>query len=102
MRDYKRSCIYKIVNQFDKDEKMIYIGTTTNWSVRKYQHRRRCNDEKDKGYNNKIYRYIRQFGGWNNWNMIKLEDYPCEKGEDLLERERFWIHYYNAKLNTIL
>lgn len=101
MRDYKKSSIYKIVNQFDKDEKMVYIGTTTNYSVRKYQHRRRCNDENDKGYNNKIYRYIRQFGGWYNWKMIKIEDFPCEKGEDIFERERFWIHYYNAKLNTI-
>lgn len=101
MRDYKKSSIYKIVNQFDKDEKMVYIGTTTNYSVRKYQHRRRCNDENDKGYNNKIYRYIRQFGGWYNWKMIKIEDFPSEKGEDIFERERFWIHYYNAKLNTI-
>lgn len=100
MRDYKKSSIYKIVNQFDKDEKMIYIGTTTNFSVRKYQHRRRCNDENDKGYNNKIYRYIRQFGGWYNWKMIKIEDYPCEKGKDIFERERYLIHYYNAKLNT--
>ena len=100
MRDYSRSCIYKLVNQFDEKEKMIYVGTTTNWSVRKYQHRRRCNDERDKGYNQKIYRYIRKTGGWSNWKMIKIEDYPCKNPDDIFDRERFWIHYYNAKLNT--
>lgn len=100
MRDYKKSCIYKLVYQFDKEEKFIYIGTTTNWIVRKYQHKRRCNDENDKGYNWKIYRYIRKFGGWNNWKMIKIEDYPCEKVDDLYNRERYWIHFYNAKLNS--
>tara|TARA_R110002050_G_scaffold167471_1_gene298267 strand:- start:4507 stop:4815 length:309 start_codon:yes stop_codon:yes gene_type:complete len=100
MRNYTKSCIYILVNNFDTEKRMVYIGTTSNWSVRKYQHKRRCNDSTDKGHNSKIYRYIRKFGGWNNWNMIKLEDYPCDNSVDLLERERYYIHYYNAKLNT--
>ena len=79
---------------------MIYIGTTTNWPVRKYQHKRRCNDETDQGYNWKIYKYIRKTGGFQNWDMKIIEDYPCNTDLELSSRERYYIEYYNSKLNT--
>ena len=100
VRNYGKCCIYKLVNIFDIQEKFIYIGTTSNWTVRKYQHKRRCRDCSDKGYNNKIYKYIRKFGGFENWRMIKIEDCYYDNGKDLLNREKFLINYHNAKLNT--
>ena len=99
-KDYTNSIIYMLVNTFDKDKKNIYIGTTTNWTVRKYQHKRRCNDETDRGYNWKIYRYIRKTGGFQNWEMILIEKYPCNTDIELSRRERYYIEYYNSKLNT--
>lgn len=99
-KDYSKATIYKLVNKFDTNEKMIYIGTTTNWTVRKYQHKRRCNDETDQGYNWKIYKYIRKTGGFQNWDMKIIEDYPCNTDLELSSRERYYIEYYNSKLNT--
>ena len=101
-RDYSKLIIYKLVNIFDKHEKMIYICTTTNWVVRRYQHKRRCQDIHDKGYNWKIYKYIRQTGGMENWKMVKIEEYPCNNSLEASRKERFFIEYYNAKLNTML
>jgi hypothetical protein len=100
MKNYQKSSIYKLVNIFDIEEKYIYIGTTSNWTVRKYQHKRRSRSPLDRGYNNKVYRYIRLFGGFDNWRMIKIEDFPCNNSEELGEREKFLINYYNARLNT--
>ena len=82
------------------NKKNIYIGTTTNWTVRKYQHKRRCNDINDKGYNNKVYQYIRKFGGISNWRMEVIEHYPCDNEKELSKRERYYIELYNSKLNT--
>ena len=101
-KDYSKATIYKLVNKFDTNEKMIYIGTTTNWPVRKYQHHRRCNDETDRGYNWKIYKYIRKTGGFENWDMKIIEDCPCSNSIELSRRERYYIEIYNAKLNTTM
>lgn len=99
-KNYSKSVIYKLVNVFDKNEKMVYIGTTTNWAVRKYQHKRRCNDIHDKGYNWRIYQYIRRTGGMDNWKMMKIDECPCNNSFELSKKERFYIELYNAKLNT--
>ena len=94
--------IYMLINTFDTQKKMVYIGITRNWAVRKYQHKRRCNDPNNRGYNCKIYKYIRQTGGMPNWKMVKLEDFMCTQPSLKKKKERFYIEYYNAKLNTYL
>ena len=99
-KDYSKAKIYKLVNIFDKNEKMVYIGTTTNFIVRKYQHKRRCNDVNDRGYNWKVYKYIRKTGGFKNWKMEIIEEYPCSTGLQLSRKERYYIEIYNARLNT--
>lgn len=100
MKNYSKTQVYKLKNIFDKDEKHIYVGTTTNWAVRKYQHKRRCNDPTDRGYNWKIYQHIRNTGGMDNWRMELIEDYPCENYQQSSTKERYYIELYNAKLNT--
>ena len=97
---YNEAQIYMLVNRFDTGKNNIYIGTTTNKSVRKYQHKRRCNDPEDKGYNWKVYKYIRKTGGFDNWKMVIIENFPCKNEEELNKRENYWIEYYNSKLNT--
>jgi len=94
--------IYILYNIFDNELKNTYIGKTRNWGVRKYQHKRRCNDEHDKGYNLKVYKYIRKTGGFENWKMKKLVDISVEDKKDKLvnNMELFYIELYNSKLNT--
>jgi predicted GIY-YIG superfamily endonuclease len=38
--DYKNTIIYKI--EHIEDDNLVYVGHTTNWDRRKYQHKQRC------------------------------------------------------------
>lgn len=97
---FNEAKIYMLINNFDTKKKNVYIGTSTNISVRKYQHKRRCNDPNDNGYDYKVYNYIRKTGGWDNWKMVIIENFPCNNEKELSKRENYWIEYYNANLNT--
>ena len=99
MKDYSKTKIYIIKHIFDVDEKNVYIGSTSKWAVRKYQHFRRCNDPNDRGYNNNLYKFIRRCGGFNNFIMKEIEVFPCKNQYESGIRERFWIEKYNCKLN---
>ena len=98
--DYSRTQMYRLVC---KDISIIdtYVGHTTNWINRKSAHKSRCNNENDKVYNLKIYQTIRANGGWVNWDMILIEDYPCTNSLEACKRERELMEEYDAKMNTI-
>ena len=92
---------YRIKNIFDTTNKNVYIGSTTNWSVRKYQHKLRCNSPDDRGYNYPVYRYIRGQGGFQFFVMEKLEERICHTANECNSRELYLIELHNAKLNTL-
>ncbi len=97
--DYSKTIIYKLVKNDDLENANIYIGSTTDFTSRKYRHKNCCNNENDKRYNLKVYKGIRSNGGWGEWNMIEIEKYPCNDKNEALSRERYWYEFYNAKLN---
>jgi len=97
--DYQNTFIYKLVHKDDLDDKNIYIGHSTNFKQRKKDHRRCCNDVNHKIYNIKVYKFIRENGGWDCWNMLKVEDYPCKDVYEAKNRERYWIKELGAILN---
>ena len=101
LANYKNTVIYKIIC---KDETItdIYIGHTTNFKQRNKLHKSTCNVESLKGYNYKIYKIIRENGGWDNWNMIIIEEYPCESVNEARERERYWIEKESSQLNVTI
>ncbi len=66
---------------------------------RKNQHKTRCNNENDKGYNTYVYKFIRNNGGWNNWQIIELETIECESKKNSLKIERKYIEDLHAELN---
>ena len=86
-RDYSKNIIYKIVCN-DLSVEDCYVGHTTDMSKRKYAHKYVCNNENCKGYNYKIYKIIRQNGGWDNWNMVLVEKFPCKDNSEACKRER--------------
>tara|TARA_R110002050_G_scaffold299687_2_gene466012 strand:+ start:32 stop:544 length:513 start_codon:yes stop_codon:yes gene_type:complete len=98
--DYSNTIIYKLVNIEDLNDDNIYIGHTTNMTQRKYGHRKRCCNIKNECYNLKVYKYIRENGGWNNWIMILIEKYPCDNVYEAIARERYWKKELKATLNT--
>ena len=96
---YKNTIIYKIVCN-DLNIKDIYVGYTTNFNTRRSHHKVRCNNPNDAGYEFKIYKVIRDNGGWNNWSMIEIEKFPCNDSNEARARERYWYEVLNANLNT--
>ena len=98
MPDYSKCVMYKLVCK-DKDIKDCYIGSTCNHSRRKSQHKNCCNNEKSKGYNIKVYKFIRDNGGWGNWDFVIIEKYPCNDKVEKGIRERYWIELMGT-LNT--
>ena len=98
--DYTKTIIYKLVHKEDFDNANIYIGSTTNFRQRKGQHKTACNNEKGDKYNQKNYQSIRDNGGWNEWNMIEIEKYPCNDKREAETKEESWRIHFNAVLNS--
>ena len=96
--DYKNSVIYKIVCK-DKDITDCYVGSSCSPTSRKSAHKSTCNNEKGKDYNIPVYRFIRDKGGWNNWDFVIIEKYPCNDKTELRIRERYWFEKLQATLN---
>jgi hypothetical protein len=91
--------MYKIVC---KDLKITecYVGHTTNFTDRKRRHKGCCNVESNLKHNLKIYTIIRANGGWDNWSMIEIENFPCDSKRQAESRERVWYELLDAKLNS--
>ena len=98
MPNWNQTKIYKLIC---KDLNIIdcYVGSTTNWNKRKIQHRSCCVNSKIKNYYQKKYDYIRKNGGFENFNMILIEEYPCNNSLEARLREKYWQEFYNAQLN---
>ena len=67
----------------------MYVGSTTNFVKRKQQHKFACNNENDTRYHLKVYKIIRENGGWESWKMIVVHEFPClNKTGSLQEEDR--------------
>ena len=98
MVNYSQSIIYKLCCR-DPSVTDIYVGSTTNFTRRKACHKQRCYGETSKGYNINVYQYIREYGGWDNWDMVEIERYCAIDKKDLHTRERYWLEELGATLN---
>lgn len=98
MVKYDQSVIYKLCCK-DPEIKEIYIGSTTNFTRRKNAHKCDCNNENGKSYNLYVYRFIRANSGFENWDMVPVEQYNATDKHDLHARERYWIETMKAGLN---
>ena len=77
----------------------MYVGSSCSHTKRKSAHKSNCNNEKSDKYNLPVYRYIRDNGGWDNWEFVLLEKFPCKDKQELVIRERYWFELLGAKLN---
>lgn len=93
--DYSRTVIYKLVNK-DVNIKPCYIGFTTDIFRRKAKLKMECNNNKYKNYNSKMNVEIRNNGGFDNYEVIIIENYPCNNSNEAKIRERFWNETLNA------
>ena len=96
---YKPYIMYKIT--CNHNENLIYIGSTTNFRVRKSIHKSNSNNENSKAYNCKIYENIRNNGGWDNFTMRPIEMYYSDNKIKAKIRENELMKVFNSNLNTI-
>jgi predicted GIY-YIG superfamily endonuclease len=84
--DYANTIIYKIVcNDLNITE--CYVGHTTDIVRRKYNHKNCSVNEKSKDYNTKLYKTIREKGGFDNYSMIEIEKYPCKDVQEAKKKK---------------
>ena len=101
--NYEKTILYKIVCN-DLNIKDLYVGQTTDFAKRKNHHKNHSNKiiEGSRYYNFKVYRFIRANGGWDNWDIIEIEKFPCKDKNEAHARERFWIESLQATLNGVI
>ena len=92
--NHKKTIIYKIQHN-DKPE-LLYIGHTTNFDSRKYQHKRSASDPVDSAA---IYEIIREHGGWDAFTMSPIKQISCTNRIDALIEEQQCIDELGATLN---
>lgn len=88
MPDYNKSVIYTIKSGDD-----IYVGSTTNFNVRKGEHKTSIKN----GTKRKIYDVIRNNGG--EWNMQPYQLYPCNNKLELCIQEEKIRQKLGATMN---
>lgn len=96
--DYPKAHIYKLCCK-DLDIKDIYIGSTINWRRRKCRHKNNCNNISCREHNLYVYKFIRDYGGWENWDMVLIKEINCNNRLELHREERKYIESLKATLN---
>jgi len=92
MPDYSKCIIYTI-----RTPNGLYVGSTCNFTNRKYDHKCSINNEKSNRYNIKLYKNIRENN--DEWEMKPYSEFPCKnKMEMNIEEERI-RRELNADLN---
>ena len=96
---YANSVIYKIVC-LDPTITDLYVGSTTNPTRRKNAHKTVCNNPWNKNHNLYVYRFIRDNGGFDNWQFVVIRRYKnIETKEQLLKKERKYVDKLKPTLN---
>jgi hypothetical protein len=78
----------------------FYIGSTWNMKERKTNHKHKCYSDKYSTYNSKVYQYIRENQGFDNWKFEILETNEFENEHNLKIREQHYKNLLNPSLNT--
>jgi len=103
---YNMICyIYKLIKKDALTDDMVYIGSTIRPKHRLETHIGKHNNPNiSKSYNCKLYKYIRENGGFDEWEMVILDKFEifndkCKKRDNY---ENKFIIAYDAinKLNS--
>ena len=99
--DYRHTHLYKIVCK-DLNIKDCYVGHTTDFTKRKYQHKTACNNVNAQQHHTYLYRFIRENGGFNNWEMILINTIECCEVLEARKIEREYLEKLKASLNKTI
>lgn len=90
--DYSKGLIYKI--QHNENFNLIYIGSTTDIHKRKYRHK-----INSVAGTSKLYKMIRENGGWECFKMVVVKLYPCNNKVELLLEEDKVMQEHKTTMN---
>jgi predicted HNH restriction endonuclease len=80
-----------------KESDNCYIGSTKDFEKRRKLHKYACDNEKDDSYNLKKYQFMRENGGFENFDMVEI----CKCDNDkLLKTEQYYIDCIKPSLNS--
>jgi len=99
--DWSNTVLYKLCsnNPLIEDE---YVGKSGDFHIRKIAHKSVCNNVKSEGYNYEVYKFIRENGGYDNWDFEILETANLENEKEASNLERYWIEKLKPSLNKNL
>jgi hypothetical protein len=89
--------IYKIVCK-DTAITDLYVGSTKDIKTREAVHKSDCHSPNSGRYNLRIYKFIRDHGGYENWEMVVLETVLCNRVQAKIY-ERTYSELLMATLN---
>jgi len=92
------ACVYKLVCK-DPSKTDFYVGSTKNIYRRAYNHYTSSSVPQNKEYNYKKNVYIRENGGWDNFQLIKLCDVNYTNPLELRIKEQEFIDLLKPTLN---
>jgi hypothetical protein len=90
---------YKFVCK-NPDILFSYVGHTISFRQRKWSHKSACNNPNCKDHNIPLYKFIREHGGFENWNMIVIHTQICKDKRDAERIEHELIEQQQFKLNS--
>ena len=79
----------------------IYIGSTQDLNSRHAGHMRNCNNSSTREHNYKLYKHIRENGGWDSWNFEIIETRFNITTDELGDLEHDLQIKHNHNLGTI-
>jgi len=98
--DYSKTFIYKLCCR-DPTITDIYVGHSTNFKQRNQKHKYYSSNINNKECNQYKYKFIKDNGGYENWILIKLYDYPCNNKREAEAEECKTMIELNATLNSM-
>jgi hypothetical protein len=90
---YKNTVMYMIRPKYNNF--YMYVGHTVDKDRRLKEHMRATLSD-----NKKLYKTIRETGGWEQWEMIEISTYTCNCREDALKIEQEWCEKLRPNLNS--
>jgi len=67
--------IYKLHHRSKDLGNDFYIGSTASEKDRRWKHKNACTDPKATGYNYKVYQFIREHDGFDDWELEPIQKY---------------------------
>ena len=92
--------IYRIVSK-NQELKNCYIGKTRNLTSRIRQHKSDSINIQSRRYNLPMYQYIREHGGFENFEVINLKDIWIDGAENTSIHEQYYFELYGGFINCL-